>query len=369
MEGLVQELQELSLKSNGGSPIYPLVNNLGFPETPISAVSDTNISIPRNAVLDSSSYRTPGSDFYQNNQYAYHVDEGYNPRSFMTCPKPTPESFENYLERCSIQEKAQIVNFLIKDQYTLVDMAKDPHSINFVKKVIESVKGSPTLRDGIKSALALAGINETFELMIHPIGYQLVSHCFNHLTDEDNLTLFETATHFCLQLATSEKGCASLKTCIYKSNTEYRRLIVDQIIANSLMLAKHYYGNFIIQVIIDLHNPMYNERICLRLKENLEDLVLSKSGSYVVEKCLKSSASEAILEGFISLDAKKLENIARHPFGNYALQTALVVSKNSRFHDQLVNAVEQLSDELSCDRHAKNVLSLVRSSRRRNRRY
>lgn len=88
-----------------------------------------------------------------------------------------------------------------------------------------------------------------------------------------------------------------------------------------------FYSNFAIQFIVDLEDSYFTEEICSIVAEHLAELSLHKTGSYVVESCLKSSKGRLLLQELEKFTEQVLEEISTHPFGNYVLKTALKVEK------------------------------------------
>lgn len=83
--------------------------------------------------------------------------------------------------------------------------------------------------------------------------------------------------------------------------------------------------NFVVLHVLKLEDPSIDEAICSRIKEDMEELSIMKSGSYVVEKCMRSSAGKLLLEKLANIRLREVEKIARNSYGNYVIQTAIQV--------------------------------------------
>lgn len=83
--------------------------------------------------------------------------------------------------------------------------------------------------------------------------------------------------------------------------------------------------NFVVLHVLKLEDPSIDEAICSRIKEDMEELSIMKSGSYVVENCMRSSAGKLLLEKLANIRLREVEKIARNSYGNYVIQTAIQV--------------------------------------------
>lgn len=90
------------------------------------------------------------------------------------------------------------------------------------------------------------------------------------------------------------------------------------------------FRNYVIQRVLKLQDPGLTDIICFALKGNYVYLSRQKYSSHVLQNCLMTSGMNYALEEFANFD--KLWQIARDPYGNYVLKTALQVAEVKYFH-------------------------------------
>ncbi|KAL5727100.1 hypothetical protein ACHQM5_000332 [Ranunculus cassubicifolius] len=117
--------------------------------------------------------------------------------------------------------------------------------------------------------------------------------------------------------------------------------LLTEITNHALHLAQEPNGNFVIQKVIALENPMIIDKICINLEEKIVPLSKQKHGSHVIEKCLESSAVEFVVRKI--LKSNSVIPLARDQFGNYVIQKALENLKSKRYelYMELVNALRK----------------------------
>lgn len=88
------------------------------------------------------------------------------------------------------------------------------------------------------------------------------------------------------------------------------------------------FRNYVVQHIMYLKIPSVTERLVGALEGNYTDLSFEKSGSNVVEKCLKQCDESQVCKIIKELlDDPRFPKLFVDPFGNYVVQSALEVSK------------------------------------------
>ncbi|XP_060672824.1 putative pumilio homolog 8, chloroplastic [Ziziphus jujuba] len=162
-------------------------------------------------------------------------------------------------------------------------------------------------------------------LMIDRIGSSIIIKCLKRLDTQLNQKLCEKAVENCLQLATHEKGCIYLNEFITYIRGPYRDQLLETISINSLYLSQDPTGNYVVQHVLGLFNPVFTQKICCILSGHYVRLSSMVGGSHIVEKCLKSPWMDYPLDELVN--SNKLGRLAADQFGNYVIQTALKVTK------------------------------------------
>ncbi|KAJ6887168.1 hypothetical protein NC651_027499 [Populus alba x Populus x berolinensis] len=164
--------------------------------------------------------------------------------------------------------------------------------------------------------------------MTNPIGSYAVSECFNQLSAEDNRLLYEAAIECCLDLAIDHEGSLALIRVINTIQGLQRYRLLYILSTYAAFLSQDPKGNYVVQKIISLNNPLLTQKICHHLRGYFGTISLQKGGSHIAEKCLDTEWKSWVIEDFLS-NTTTLLQVAKDEFGNYVIQKALKVTKKS----------------------------------------
>ncbi|KAM5588897.1 pumilio [Rosa sericea] len=261
--------------------------------------------------------------------------------------------FGKLVQSCSDNQLGLIVAKITLNVQLLINISVGRNGSKSVQRLIKVLEKSPLI-DIVIAALS-CGFEE---LMTNRSGSFVILKCLNLLDTEKNQKLYEAAVNLCIPLAQNEKGCIYLNEFITNSKAPYRETLMGEISSKSKFLSQDPSGNFVVQHILGLHNPIYGERICLELRELYIQLSQQKGGSHVVEKCLNSSGMVHVVS--VLLKYEKLWQVARDQYGNYVIQTALKTTKraNSPLHQMLISKLVQNRNELLVG-FGRKVLGLI----------
>ncbi|KAL6197717.1 hypothetical protein ACLB2K_033322 [Fragaria x ananassa] len=249
--------------------------------------------------------------------------------------------FAKLILSCSDNQLFLIVSKIAWNARLLIKISVSRYGSKSVQRLIKVLEKSPLID------IVIVALSSGFEeLMTNRSGSFIILKCLNLLDNEKNQKLYEAAINLCIPLAQNEKGCIYLNEFITNSKAPYRETLMNVISSKSKFLSQHPSGNFVLQHIIGLHNPIYSEYICLELRDLYIQLSLQKGGSHVVEKCLNSSGMVHVVS--VLLKYEKLCQVARDQYGNYVIQTALKATKraNSPLHQMLISKLLQNRNEL-----------------------
>ncbi|RVW33623.1 putative pumilio-like 7, chloroplastic [Vitis vinifera] len=262
--------------------------------------------------------------------------------------------FIRLTEACDANQLSQILSKLILPPSTIIRVSHDPIGSKSIQRLIQVLRRSPLVVP-VVTALA-AGF---YELMKDQQGAMVISRCLALLSSEQNEELYRAAILPCVALATHAKGCIALNSFINNVIGPYRDLLLHKITDNTVFLSQDPRGNFVVQHILELHHPVFTSKICHLLQGYYVRLSVQKSGSHIVEKCLKSHwMSFAVKELTTS---GRLPQLAHDQFGNYVIQTALRVTKdaNIQLYRSLLEALEPYLPSLASHLHGKNLFRLI----------
>ena len=115
-----------------------------------------------------------------------------------------------------------------------------------------------------------------------------------------------------------------LQRCIDHASGHQKAQLISQITDNAFSLVQDPFGNYVLQYIVDLGEPVYTNPLCYTFQSSISTLSKQKFSSNVIEKCLRG-AEPGITTMMIEemLNSNELEKMLRDSFANYVVQTAL----------------------------------------------
>ncbi|WOL01100.1 hypothetical protein Cni_G09813 [Canna indica] len=270
------------------------------------------------------------------------------------------DQFGNYLiqkllELCSEEQLTQIILVLKKDPIDLIRISLNIHGTRAVQKLIDTVK----TREQI--SLVISAIQPGFLILIKDLnGSHVLQRCLETFKAEDNKFIFDAAAKHCVDIATHQHGCVVLQKCIAYSSGEDQEKLLSEISANGYELAQDPFGNYVVQFILDLENPVVFANLAFGFKGKYVELSAQKFSSNVVEKCLKKFGEvdrSTIVHEFLSVH--RFDQILQDPFANYVIQSALENCKGS-LYDELVAAILSHEETLKTNPYCKRIFSRLR---------
>ncbi|XP_077224806.1 uncharacterized protein LOC143858089 [Tasmannia lanceolata] len=265
--------------------------------------------------------------------------------------------FGNYLiqkllDVCNEEQRMLILLVVTREPGELVKISLNTHGTRAVQKLIETVKTQQQI------LLVILALEPGFLDLIKDLnGNHVVQRCLQCLSIEDNKFIFDAAAKYCVEIACHRHGCCVLQRCIAHSTGKQREKLVAEISSNGLLLAQDAFGNYVVQYILDLNTPSATATLLSQFEGNYVHLSMQKFSSNVVEKCLKMLGEEIrsrIIRELLS--SSQFEQLLQHPFANYVIQSALVVSKGP-IHASLVEAARPHAAVLRTTPYCKRILS------------
>jgi hypothetical protein len=231
--------------------------------------------------------------------------------------------FGELIDALNYQQLKLITYEITKNLDDFVSLTLDTHGSNSIRKVIRLLRRSPLV------TLVMNNLRAAFfTIMTNRIGSYAVSECFNQLSAEDNRLLYEAAIECCLDLAIDHEGSLALIRVINTIQGLQRYRLLDILSTYVAFLSQDPKGNYVVQKVISLNNPLFTQKICYHLRGYYGTISLQKGGSHIAEKCLDTEWKSWVIEDFLS-NTNTLLQVAKDEFGNYVIQKALKVTKKS----------------------------------------
>ncbi|XVE49280.1 hypothetical protein DITRI_Ditri01bG0070400 [Diplodiscus trichospermus] len=273
--------------------------------------------------------------------------------------------FANYLiqklfESGTQEQRTELLLLLVSNEQSFQEVCTDVHGGRAVQKFVErtSTKEQRSILLSALSPLAVILTNN-----IH--GHHIIEQCLNKFSNEDTKHLVNEIVEHCLDIAIDKSGCCVLQQCLAHARQEDRECLLAEITTNVVLLSEHPYGNYVVQYVLGMRIPHVTSNIVVQLGGSYVTLSMNKYGSNVVEKCLKEAgekhSAKIIKEIMHNTDFLK---VLQDPYGNYVVQSALLVSKGD-LHSTLVKFIQHYDSYLHSHPFGKKVLA--RTKWRKNR--
>ncbi|KAI4373719.1 hypothetical protein MLD38_011810 [Melastoma candidum] len=269
----------------------------------------------------------------------------------------TMDPFGNYLvqklfDACDDNQKSRILGVITRRKGDLLQISCDMHGTRVVQKIVESLRISEHFSIIVSSLRP-----NILTLMKNVNGNHVAQHCLRYLPSKHMEQLFESVASNCVELATDRHGCCVLQKCIAHSSGEQSFLLTYAIAFNSRILSQDEFGNYAVQYVLDKNEPRVTEDVLNHLKGHFLDLSMQKYSSNVVESCLKLAGEECracIIQELIG--SPRLDQILQDPYGNYVIQSAIMVSKGT-LRSAIVKAIKPHIPTLHVNPYGKKLLS------------
>ncbi|POS82624.1 hypothetical protein EPUL_005148 [Erysiphe pulchra] len=276
---------------------------------------------------------------------------------FMTDP------FGNYLcqkllEYCNDSERTILIENASHD---LVRIALNQHGTRALQKMIEHITTQEQI-DIIINALRYRVV----ELIQDLNGNHVIQKCLNKLSSKDAQFIFDAVGKHCVEVGTHRHGCCVLQRCIDHADGEQKAWLIHQISNNAYTLMQDPFGNYVVQYICDLNEPIFTEPLAATLKGRVSQFSKHKFSSNVVEKCLRF-ALEPTRDSLIEelLQQNEIDRLLRDSFGNYVIQTALDYASPD-MKARLIEAVRPHLPPIRSTPHGRRIQAKISGNEARN---
>ncbi|CAN6482465.1 unnamed protein product [Victoria cruziana] len=261
------------------------------------------------------------------------------------------DAFGNYLvdsilDACNARQRKEILYIVTRRRGLLIHMSTNHYAAKIVRKLIATVKTADEI-----CLVRLALKPGVLTLIKDSNGHHIVQDYLKNFSSKDCEFLVDEAIAYCVEIATHNLGCSLLQNLLEDTEGQKKHRLINEICENTLYLAQHRFGNYVVQSVLDLkQNASWAKvKVLSMLRGRFVALTMDKFSSNVVEKCLCVSVEkEYALIVRELLEFPDFLKLVKDSFGNYVIQSALRVWKGSAVHNDLVGRIRANASALRC---------------------
>jgi hypothetical protein len=266
------------------------------------------------------------------------------------------DPFGNYLcqkllEFCNDDERTTLIQNASQD---MVRIALNQHGTRALQKMIEYVS-TPQQVHIIIEALRFRVV----ELIQDLNGNHVIQKCLNRLPPLDAQFIFDAVGNNCVEVGTHRHGCCVLQRCIDHASGDQKLWLIQRITEHARILVQDPFGNYVVQYIIDLNEPIFTEPIVQTFKDCINQLSRHKFSSNVIEKCLRCAqppSKDLIVDEL--LRNQEMERLLRDSFANYVIQTALEYA-TPHYKYRLVEAIRPILPQIRTTPYGRRIQAKI----------
>ena len=238
-----------------------------------------------------------------------------------------------------------ITQFFLKIQSDLFKISVNNYGTRVFQKSLEK------LDNGIYEQIETPELNNIIKNLVEKHIFALCydkngNHVFQKIArifpKDRNQFIFDLLNQYAIEISKLKQGATILQnTFKYASNVQLKSLIL-KILSDIGALVNDEYGNYTIQLIIELKEKEYNDIIYDYLIKNCLSLSKKKFSSNVIDKCIiGEDENSKKLVNYIIIN-KYVKEMINDQFGNYVIQKALKVSD----YDTQVEIINQIKPQI-----------------------
>jgi hypothetical protein len=273
------------------------------------------------------------------------------------------DPFGNYLcqkllEYCNDDERTVLIENASHD---LVRIALNQHGTRALQKMIEFIS-TPGQVQTIIGALRYRVV----ELIQDLNGNHVIQKCLNKLSPTDAQFIFDAVGTNCIDVGTHRHGCCVLQRCIDHASGEQKAWLIRQISNNAFHLVQDPFGNYVVQYILDLNEPIFTEPLVGMFAGRVGQLSKQKFSSNVIEKCLRCAqepSKDMLIEEM--LQPSELDRLLRDSFANYVIQTALDYA-NAPMKARLIEAIRPYLPAIRTTPYGRRIQAKIQGNENRS---
>lgn len=243
----------------------------------------------------------------------------------------------------------------------IASIAMTAHGTFSVQKMIETIS-CPEEMEMIREALS----EDVVRLVKDAHGNHVIQKVLNRFHPVDKQFIYDAVSKDCVGIATNKQGCCVLQRCLEYASPSQKSALVNHILSCCLEIVQDPFGNYVLQYVLDENDSKINDTIAIAFLPHVVHLCINKFSSNVMEKVLRG-ASVQIQETYVERMCNRdiVTRLIQDDFGNYVLQTALMIS-NPVQAENLVVAIRPLLHLIKNAPYAKKLESKIDSILKRS---
>ena len=228
------------------------------------------------------------------------------------------------------------IEFLKSIEQSFIDLSSDNIGTYPIQSIIEHLN-SKNEKD-----IIISGIKDGFiKLFFDAFGCHVLEKLLTCFEDEYVNFIYTYIFDNFLNLTNNSNGIYIIKKILtFTQKKELHEKLKSIVKKNAIFLIKQSYGNFVIQVIIEIWED-YKEITDL-FKGHFFPLSLEKYASNVIERCIEKD--KEILENYIKeiIEGNCISDVMKSNYGNYVVQKVIKLSEGESKMKFVFNAAKEI---------------------------
>eukprot|EP00796_Vickermania_ingenoplastis_P010107 gene10107-7074_t len=231
-------------------------------------------------------------------------------------------------------------------------IAMTPHGTFSVQKMIETISTREEM-EMVREALS----EDAVRLVKDAHGNHVIQKVLQRFRYADKQFIYDAVARDCVSIAKNKQGCCVLQRCLEYASPIQKTTLISHILSCCLDIVQDPFGNYVLQYVLEEKDSKINDTIAIAFLPHLVHLCMNKFSSNVMEKVLRG-ASVQVQEMYVEMMCNPdiVSRLIQDDFGNYVLQTALVIS-NPAQAENLVAAIRPLLPLIKSAPYAKKLES------------
>ncbi|OMJ88375.1 hypothetical protein SteCoe_9692 [Stentor coeruleus] len=235
-----------------------------------------------------------------------------------------------------------------------LDQSNSDHSIEIFKSIPKN-KGTSKIMQQIISKSQPDELNSIIEYLLPNIpelmndiyGNYICQTLFHNCSASHRLRILNALKGFVVSISYNCRGTHAIQNLIAMMNLrEEEEVYQNEVRGKVVEMSKDVNASHVIQrLLVTVHNRFFITR---EIKEHVEELATDKLGVCVVKKCCNDPQIMSEILGNSLL-------LMQHPYGNYAIQTAIEIWKEEAAHE-FFSAIQGRCSQLCLQKYSSNVM-------------
>ena len=268
----------------------------------------------------------------------------------------TVHSFGNYIfqKLMTVINEADLAKVFAQMKHGIISIAKKPYGMRSLQAFVAAIKSYPTIITEFIEVLNPHLSN----LIVDANASHIIQKSLIHFDEAFTAPIVEAIAKNCIVYAKDMHACCVVQKAldnkdIFEGSLKYQ--IAMMLMANTLELITHPYGNYVTQLLIKLKPKKISEGVINLIKLQIVELSCDKFASHPIELAFEAAGTEGKKQMLDSLcHAASIKKVLFDQYGNYVLQKILKLSSNDE-RKKIIDQIKLHIDELSLSSHGKKV--------------